>query len=71
MVKKKCIEEVTNNTLLSIKEIARESAPRSDSKLKTISTTRLNPKHHLWYVKEIPYFHHLNFCFFNQNDSQI
>ncbi|KAF4083613.1 hypothetical protein AMELA_G00144120 [Ameiurus melas] len=29
-------------------EIARESAPRPDSKLKTISTTRLNPKHHLW-----------------------
>ncbi|XP_026801367.2 serine/threonine-protein kinase 11-interacting protein [Pangasianodon hypophthalmus] len=28
--------------------IARELAPKSDSKLKTISTTRLNPKHHLW-----------------------
>ncbi|XP_060775072.1 serine/threonine-protein kinase 11-interacting protein isoform X5 [Neoarius graeffei] len=28
--------------------IAKELAPKSDSKLKTISTTRLNPKHHLW-----------------------
>ncbi|XP_066522181.1 serine/threonine-protein kinase 11-interacting protein isoform X2 [Hoplias malabaricus] len=28
--------------------IARELAPKSDSKLKGISTTRLNPKHHLW-----------------------
>ncbi|XP_072539908.1 serine/threonine-protein kinase 11-interacting protein [Salminus brasiliensis] len=28
--------------------IARELAPKSDSKLKGISTTRLDPKHHLW-----------------------
>lgn len=28
--------------------IARESAPKSDSKLKTILNTQLNPKHHLW-----------------------
>uniref|UniRef100_A0A673G719 Serine/threonine-protein kinase 11-interacting protein n=1 Tax=Sinocyclocheilus rhinocerous TaxID=307959 RepID=A0A673G719_9TELE len=29
-------------------EIAREFAPKSESKLKGISTTRLNPQHHLW-----------------------
>ncbi|XP_016129125.1 serine/threonine-protein kinase 11-interacting protein isoform X6 [Sinocyclocheilus grahami] len=29
-------------------EIARELAPKSESKLKGISTTRLNPQHHLW-----------------------
>ncbi|NP_956582.2 serine/threonine-protein kinase 11-interacting protein [Danio rerio] len=29
-------------------EVARELAPKSDSKLKGISTTRLNPQHHLW-----------------------
>uniref|UniRef100_UPI003AB0FC4F serine/threonine-protein kinase 11-interacting protein n=1 Tax=Centroberyx gerrardi TaxID=166262 RepID=UPI003AB0FC4F len=28
--------------------IVREMAPKSDSKLKSISTTRLNPQHHLW-----------------------
>ncbi|XP_031414171.1 serine/threonine-protein kinase 11-interacting protein isoform X2 [Clupea harengus] len=28
--------------------IVRELAPRSDSKLKAISTTRLTPQHHLW-----------------------
>ncbi|KAK1798796.1 hypothetical protein P4O66_007080 [Electrophorus voltai] len=28
--------------------ITRELAPKSDSKLRGISTTRLNPKHHLW-----------------------
>ncbi|XP_062853710.1 serine/threonine-protein kinase 11-interacting protein [Trichomycterus rosablanca] len=28
--------------------IAKELAPKADSKLKGISTTRLNPKHHLW-----------------------
>ncbi|KAK7144517.1 hypothetical protein R3I94_010821 [Phoxinus phoxinus] len=31
-------------------EIARELAPKSDSKLKGISTTRLNPQHHLWHL---------------------
>lgn len=29
-------------------EIARELAPKSESKLKGISTTRLNPQHNLW-----------------------
>ncbi|XP_076872109.1 serine/threonine-protein kinase 11-interacting protein isoform X2 [Brachyhypopomus gauderio] len=28
--------------------LTRELAPKSDSKLRGISTTRLNPKHHLW-----------------------
>ncbi|XP_077055298.1 serine/threonine-protein kinase 11-interacting protein [Siphateles boraxobius] len=31
-------------------EIARELAPKTDSKLKGISTTRLNPQHHLWHL---------------------
>uniref|UniRef100_A0A8C2G5Q5 Serine/threonine-protein kinase 11-interacting protein n=1 Tax=Cyprinus carpio TaxID=7962 RepID=A0A8C2G5Q5_CYPCA len=31
-------------------EIARELAPKSESKLKGISTTRLNPQHHLWHL---------------------
>uniref|UniRef100_A0A8C1IC69 Serine/threonine-protein kinase 11-interacting protein n=1 Tax=Cyprinus carpio TaxID=7962 RepID=A0A8C1IC69_CYPCA len=31
-------------------EIARELAPKYESKLKGISTTRLNPQHHLWYA---------------------
>ncbi|XP_048056843.1 serine/threonine-protein kinase 11-interacting protein [Megalobrama amblycephala] len=31
-------------------EIARELAPKSDSKLKGISTTRLDPQHHLWHL---------------------
>ncbi|XP_056607619.1 serine/threonine-protein kinase 11-interacting protein isoform X2 [Triplophysa dalaica] len=31
-------------------DIARELAPKSDSKLKGISTTRLNPQHHLWHL---------------------
>ncbi|XP_056315714.1 serine/threonine-protein kinase 11-interacting protein [Danio aesculapii] len=31
-------------------EVARELAPKSDSKLKGISTTRLNPQHHLWHL---------------------
>lgn len=30
--------------------IVREMAHRSDSKLKSISTTRLSPQHHLWYA---------------------
>lgn len=28
--------------------IVREMAHKSDSKLKSISTTRLDPQHHLW-----------------------
>ncbi|XP_016382184.1 serine/threonine-protein kinase 11-interacting protein-like isoform X3 [Sinocyclocheilus rhinocerous] len=31
-------------------EIARELAPKYESKLKGISTTRLNPQHHLWHL---------------------
>lgn len=31
-------------------DIARELAPKSESKLKGISTTRLNPQHHLWHL---------------------
>uniref|UniRef100_A0A8C7NG86 Serine/threonine-protein kinase 11-interacting protein n=1 Tax=Oncorhynchus mykiss TaxID=8022 RepID=A0A8C7NG86_ONCMY len=34
--------------------VVRELATKSDSKLKSISTTRLNPQHHLWY--ELPRF---------------
>uniref|UniRef100_A0A667WIE0 Serine/threonine-protein kinase 11-interacting protein n=1 Tax=Myripristis murdjan TaxID=586833 RepID=A0A667WIE0_9TELE len=30
--------------------IVREMASKSDSKLRSISTTRLNPQHHLWYA---------------------
>lgn len=38
--------------------IVREMAHRSDSKLKSISTTRLNPQHHLWYE----HGRHLHLC---------
>lgn len=30
--------------------IVREKAHKSDSKLRSISTTRLTPQHHLWYT---------------------
>ncbi|KPP60010.1 serine/threonine-protein kinase 11-interacting protein-like [Scleropages formosus] len=33
-----------------VKGIARELAPTSESKLQSISTTRLGPQHHLWYT---------------------
>lgn len=44
------IYSICNIFLVISSEIVREMAHKSDSKLQSISTTRLNPQHHLWYA---------------------